>query len=286
MLWFDRAGKPLGTVGPPGDGSDPAISPDGATVAEDRSDPVAGTPYILLHDLVHGTDSRFTFDPKTDLSPVWSPDGSRILFCSNRTGERGLYQKPATGAGKEELLFETPTITVPTDWSRDGRVVNFQNAGVHTAFDVWVLPLSGDRKPFPFLQTAASERNGKLSPDGRWLAYESDQTGEYEVYVQTFPGKEGKWQVSAAGGTHPVWRRDGRELFFISGNGQLMAADVKSGATFGHSVPKPLFETETPLNAAFGVSQDGKRFLMDNLLEIGSIQSMNVIINWQAGAKQ
>ena len=173
-----------------------------------------------------------------------------------------------------------------TDWSRDGRFVIFENAGVRTAFDLWVLPLSGDRKPFPFLQTPASERNGKLSPDGRWFAYESDETGEYEIYVQTFPGKEGKWQVSDAGGTRPVWRRDGKELFFLSGIGQLMAVDVTSGATFEHGAPKALFETRAPVYAAFDVSSDGKRLLMANPLEVGAIQPMNVIINWQANSKK
>lgn len=286
LTWLDRGGKSLGTVGPPGNIREVAISPDGATVAMARMDPQMVTTDIWFHDLVHGTDSRFTFDHTTDEAPVWSPDGSRILFASIRTGKSGIYQKLVTGAGKEVLLCQTASLSIPTDWSRDGRFAIFENIDAHTRYDVWVLPLSGDRKPFPFLQTESRELNGKLSPDGRWLAYQSDETGRPEVYVQTFPGQEGKWQVSATGGTRPVWRRDGKELFFISADDRLMAVDVKSGVRFEHGVPKPLFEARTPSYATFDVSRDGKRFLMANLLDQGATQAMTVVINWQAGLKR
>jgi Tol biopolymer transport system component len=148
------------------------------------------------------------------------------------------------------------------------------------------LPFSGDRKPFPFLQTEFGERDGRLSPDGRWLAYDSNETGSYEVYVQTFPGKEGKWQVSAKGGTHPVWSRDGKELFYIAGGNKLMAVDVKTGARFEHGVPKALFDARTPGPASFDVTPDGKRFLLINSLEQGANPPMTVVINWAAGLKQ
>ena len=285
LTWFDRGGKPLGTVGPPGMMQAPAISPDGGTIAVDRLDGQSGTYDLWLHDLAHATDSRFTFDPSNDRNPVWSPDGSRILFSSNRTGKWGLYQKPATGAGKEELLYETAVVTLPTDWSRDGRFAIFENIAAKTGYDLWVLPLSGDRKPFPFLQTEFGERDGRLSPDGRWLAYDSNETGSYEVYVQAFPGKEGKWQVSAKGGDRPVWRRDGKELFYIAGDSKLMAVDVKTGVQFEHGVPKALFEARTPGYASFDVAPDGKRFLLTNSLEQGANQPMTVVVNWAAGLK-
>ncbi|MGO9259373.1 MAG: protein kinase domain-containing protein [Bryobacteraceae bacterium] len=286
LTWFDRDGKPLGTVGPPGTMQAPAISPDGGTVAVDRLDAQAGTYDLWLHDLAHSTDSRFTFDPSHDWCPVWSPDGSRILFASNRTGRWGLYQKPATGAGKEELLYETAGLTFTTDWSRDGRFAIFHSLAAKTGDDLWVLPLLGDRKAFPFLQTEFAEMYGKLSPDGRWLAYASDETGVYEVYVQTFPGKEGKWQVSAKGGTRPVWSRDGKELFYIAEGHKLMAVEVRSGVQFEHGVPKALFEARTPTGASFDVTRDGKRFLLINSLAQEANAPMTVVINWHAGVKK
>jgi len=286
LTWFDRGGKPLGTVGPPGIMESPAISPDGGTVAVDRLDAQLGTFDLWLHDLAHATDSRFTFDPNMDRSPVWSPDGSRILFVSNRTGKYGLYQKAATSAGKEELLYETAGLAFTTDWSRDGRFAIFDRLASKTGYNLWILPLAGDRKPFPFLQSEFSERDGKLSPDGRWLAYESNETGVFEVYVQAFPGKEGKWQVSAKGGSRPLWSRDGKELFYIAGDNKLMAMDVKGGARFEHGLPKALFEARTPGYASFDVTPDGKRFLLVNSLEQGANPPMTVVVNWHAGLKQ
>ena len=258
----------------------PAISPDGGTVAVDRLDAPAGTFDLWLHDLAHDTDSRFTFDPGTDRNPVWSPDGSRILFASNRTGKWGLYQKPATGAGREELLYETAGVTLSTDWSRDGRFAIFDSVASKTGSDLWVLPLSGDRKPFPFLATEFAERGGRLSPDGRWLAYESNETGAFEVYVQTFPGKEGKWQVSAKGGTRPVWSRDGKELFYIAGDNKLMAVDVKGGAKFEHGVPKALFDARTRAERSIRRQPRWQAVPADQFVEQEANPPMTVVINW------
>jgi Tol biopolymer transport system component len=218
--------------------------------------------------------------------PVWSPDGSRILFASNRTGKYGLYQKPVTGAGKEEFLYESSGVTLPTDWSQDGRLAIFYNTATKTGNDIWVLPLTGDRKPRPFLETEFSELQGRMSPDGRWLAYESNETGVPNVFVQTFPGAEGKWQVSAEGGTRPVWSRDGKELFYVSGANKIMAVEVKSDGKFEYGVPKVLFGVHMPPTGLFDVTRDGKRFLVLNGAEPEANTPMTLVIHWNAGLRK
>src|SRR5450755_695915 len=192
----------------------PTVSPDGNTVAADRLDPQTGLFDLWLHDLKRGTSSRFTFDRKTNDSPAWSPDGRHIAFRSTRDGIRNLYQKAIDGTSPEEALDKSLRSMRPSDWSRDGRYIIEGVSDPKTKGDIWVLPLFGDRKPFPYLQTDFSENDGKLSPNGQWLAYFSDETGRFEVYVQTFPTPGGKWQVSTNGGALPVWSRDGKELFF------------------------------------------------------------------------
>ena len=256
LTWMGRDGKPLGTVGPPSFLTALAISPDGGTVAVGKNNLESGFPALWLHDLAHGTDSRFTFD-SSDSWPVWSPDGSKILYTSDRDGKWSLWQKPASGTGNVEFLYQTPLLMVSTDWSHDGRFVIFQNLDPTTGSDIWVLPMTGDRKPYAFLQSSSMEALGKLSPDDRWLAYQSNETGNFEIYVQAFPGKERKWPVSAKGGTRPVWSHDGKELFYMAADNKLMAMDVKSGARFEHGVSKPLFEVRSP--SMFDVSPDGKR---------------------------
>ncbi len=283
LTWFDRAGKPLGTVGLPGF-MRPAISADGGTVVTERANALTGSIDLWLDDLAHGTDSRFTFDHSMNTNPVWSPDGTLILFSSNRSGKSGLYQKAVAGAGREELLYEAADEATPTDWSRDGRFAIFDTRSSKTKYDLWVLPLTGDRKAFPFLQTEFSESSGKLSPDGRWLAYVSDETGGLEVYVQSFPGKEGKWQISAKGGTRPVWSRDGKELFYNAPENKLMAVDVKSGARFEHGAAHALFEFRG--SNSFDVTRDGKRFLLASSLEQEANPELTVVINWHAGMKK
>ncbi|MCA1660594.1 MAG: hypothetical protein LC642_08695, partial [Verrucomicrobiaceae bacterium] len=231
-LWFDRGGKQIGSLGAAGLYFTLRLSPDETRAAVDLTDTQTGTEDIWLFDLSRGIPSRFTTDPANDSNPLWSPDGSRIVFTSNREGVRNLYQKIASGGGNEEVLLKSTEEKVPDDWSSDGQFIVYQTINRKTKWDFWVLPMSGDRQPFPFLQTEFNEQAAQFSPDGKWIAYSSDESGAPEVYVQTFPASGGRWRVSTDGGRQPRWRRDGRELFYITADGKLMAVDVKLGATF------------------------------------------------------
>jgi Tol biopolymer transport system component/predicted Ser/Thr protein kinase len=292
LTWFDRSGKATGTVGIPGLIQWASISPDGKTVAADRIDSQTQFFDLWLHDLTRGTASRFTFSSKTNQYPVWSPDGSHIAFTSNRgrSGIGGVFQKASSGSVQVEALDETAYSKRADDWSRDGRYLIEESppgaGGSNTGSDIWVLPLFGDRKPFPYLQTEFNERFAKLSPDGRWLAYASDETKRLEIYVQTFPTPGGKWQVSTNGGDRPVWSRDGKELFYIGADQKMMVVDVTGGAKFEAGAPKPLFDAHLATgNTWFDVSKDG-RFLIPAGLEHSTSVPMTVAINWAARLKK
>jgi Tol biopolymer transport system component len=279
----------VNTVGAPGNIEWPTVSPDGNSVAIDRLDPQTGFFDIWLHDLKRGTERRFTFNSKSNDSPIWSPDGSHIAFESTREGVSSLYQKATSGAAQDELLHKPASFGItPNDWSRDGRYIIELTTDPRTKGDVWVLPLFGDRKPFPYLQTEYDEFLARLSPNGHWLAYQSDETNRYEIYVQGFPNHAGKWQISTNGGSTPVWSWDGKELFYIAADQKLMAVEVKGGAEFEAGVPKPLFQPRIGPNPTgfpwFDVSKDGL-FLIPSPVEQASTL-MNVVVNWTAGLRK
>ncbi len=282
LTWFDRSGKKLGVLGEPGSYVKPAVSPDGRRLAVDRLDTQSGTYDVWEYDLARGTPSRFTFDPKQDGYPVWSPDGSRIAFSSNRDGHYQLYVKSAAGAGKEEILVESPLDKFPSDWSRDGRYLIYYQIDPKTRYDLWVLPLEGERKPYPLLASEFNEHRARLSPDGRWLAYTSDETSRDEIYVQSFPSLGNKWKVSVNGGTRPVWSRDAKELFYIAADRNLMVTAVKAGARFETGEPKALFATHQSPTRFFDVSPDGRRFLLVDPLPEAVTPPMNLLVNWAA----
>ncbi|PYQ10648.1 MAG: hypothetical protein DMH00_10485 [Acidobacteria bacterium] len=295
LVWFDRTGQPLGPIGPPGTYTEPALSPDGQRVALGRDDPKTGRSDLWVLDLSRGVLSRFTFHPSNDYWAVWSPDGSRIVWASDRAGHDDLYLKPSSGASQDELLLESDHVKWPDDWSRDGRFIVYEESNPtnpKTLVDLWVLPLSADRKPFPFLRTEFNETHAQLSPDSRWMAYVSDESGRAEVYVQTFPRAGGKRQVSTDGGDQPQWRRDGRELFYLAPEGKLMAAEVKGGPTFEAAVPVPLFGVRVPAVSIgsfrnhFVVSPDGQRFLVNTIAEGASSSPITVVLNWTVGSKK
>jgi Tol biopolymer transport system component len=287
FAWFDRARKQLGQIGQPGLYYRLSLSPDEKRVAFDSNDS-EGNDNIWVMDLARETPSRFTFHSGFNRNAIWSPDGSRIVFASNREGALDLYMKPASGAGNEELLLKTDASKRPTDWSRDGQFILYENLGGKTGWDLWVLPLSGDRKPFPFVQTEAAELEGRFSPDGHWIAYVSNESsGTNQVYVQGFSASGGKWQISKDGGRRPRWSRDGKELFYISADGKLMSVPVKSdSSTFEPGAPKALFDMRDARLQYFDVAGDGQRFLINNLVEEAASSPANVVLNWTADLKK
>ena len=256
---------------------------------------------VWLRDLVRGTDRRLTSDGSFNAQPFWSPKGERIVFLSNRGGHRNLYQKLASGSGQDELLFSTPNDKNLNQWSRDGRFIVYTEVEKNTQQDLWVLPVdpgaTGDRKPIPFLQTRFNEFEGQLSPDSRWMAYTSDETGQRQVYVRPFPPSEGVWPISLAGGSRPRWRGDGKELFFEAADGKLTAVALKATAGPKPSIeagaPATLFDAHmsTPGNVStvfeYDVTLDGKRFLVStNLGAARSTPPLTVVANWTARLKK
>ncbi len=293
LTWYDRSGKPIGTVGPIGDYDEPALSPDGTRVALDRMDGKTRTNDIWVLELAHGTFTRLTFDPSVDGGPIWSPDGRQLAFASNRAGKFNLYWKLASGAGKDELLLKSDVFTFPDDWSRDGRFILYDRQDPKTQTDLWVLPMPGPGKPFPYIVADTQQTHAQFSPDGRWVAYASGESGRQEVYVQAFPSTGGKWQISTEGGDEPSWRGDGKELFFLSPRLQLTAVDVKGGDTFEVATPHPLFSIRTPNYVNLGgsrsvyvMTRDGQRFLVNSSVEDAYASPITVVVNWTEGLKK
>jgi Tol biopolymer transport system component len=288
LVWFDRAGNRIGSAAGPGLYMRPTLSPDGKRVAVQRRDSQTGTDDIWLVDLARSTVSRLTFGSSNQAFPVWSPDGDRIVFASDRDGTSSLYQQISTGAGREELVLGSENAKYSVDWSPDGRFIAFEDQDPKTGTDLWVLPLFGDRKPVPFLRTEFNEGQGQFSPDGRWMAYSSNESGRREVYVQAFPNPGGKWQVSTDGGSFPRWRRDGKEIFYIAADRKLMAVSVQANSTFQAGQPQPLFEPRVfgaPI-IPYTVSADGKRFLVNTPTEGAESSPVTVILNWTAELKK
>jgi Tol biopolymer transport system component len=291
LQWLDRKGKRLGVVGEAAAYSNPALSPDDKKLAIGILDPQTKTRDIWIFDLLRGTKTRLTFDPADDMAAVWSPDGTRIAFTSNRLGQRDIYQKLADGSVPEDLLLGGKGAQkFVTDWSSDGKYLVYDTQ-VPAGFHIYALPLAGDRKPVPLVNTEFISHQGQLSPNGRWLAYRSFEAGRSEVYVQGFtlnsskPG--GKWLISTAGGELPRWRRDGKELFYHFGN-TFFAVDVKTeGASFEAGIPKPLFDAATVTNNITGgsipfvVTRDGQRFLVISPVEKEVSVPLQVVVNWR-----
>ena len=282
ITWFDRQGKKLGTLGDAGLYGGLNLSPDGERLAFRAVDPQTENRDIWVWELRRGVATRLTFHEATDRSPVWSPDGTRIAFFSDRDGTPTIYQKPANGAGEAEPLFEETGVFFPSHWSRDGRYLVYTD--VRSPINVFALPLQGDREPIPVTQSEFTETGGSLSPDGAWIAYGSNESGSVEIYARPFPEGEGRWQVSTDGGRVPVWSEAGGEIFYFSGNrDKVLAVPVKTGSSVEAGVPKVLFELEQPLPSlsTFDVTADGQRFIMAVPAEEDANPPIIVVTNWQ-----
>jgi roadblock/LC7 domain-containing protein len=288
FVWFDRSGKALETVAGSYISSGPtaALSPDERRVALEAA--ASSSTDLWLLDLERGLPTKFTFDPAFDLYPVWSPDGNRIAFSSNR-GKDGfdLYVKSATGTGSEDFLLGGEGGQIAEDWSPDGRFLLYKNVVANNA-DLWALPMGGDQKPIPVAQTAFTEASGRFSPDGKWVAYQSNESGRFEIWVQPFPGPGIKVQISARGGVQARWRHDGTELFYLAPDDRLMAAAIRFDAqakTVEVSPTVSLFAahlkagSQYPSARFYMVSRDGQRFLIATPKEV--TLPITVILNWK-----
>jgi len=290
LLWFDRTGKQIGALGDPAAYSALELSPDGKRASVNIPDEAGKGRDIWLYDLPRGLRTRFTFGPADVSGSVWSPDGSRIVYSSRRKGSFDLYQKASSGAGSEEMLLESSVDKYPASWSPDGRFVLYESLSSSRTADLFVLPLTGDRKPFPLLQTQfGGTDDGRISPDGRWVAYRSNESGRSEIYVAPFPAPGGKWQLSTAGGYFPRWRHDGSEIFYLTPDNKLMAASVNGkGTGFEVGAVNPLFATHiaTLGSYQYDVSADGQRFLINTSPEQATSSPITVVLNWTAGSKK
>jgi Tol biopolymer transport system component len=273
----------MAEVGGTGDLRAPALSPDGSRIALRQRENDGVNLDLWVIEQARGTTTRFTFDPGDDGNPVWSPDGSRIAWSAARDGWNGLMVKSANGVGAEERVAELGSGSAPTQWSQDGRHVVYQIFTPKTLYDVGIVDMTGDRKAQMLLQTPFNESRASLSPDSKWLVYESDESGRAEIYVASFEGASGKWQVSTRGGTDPVWSRDGRELFFLGADQRLMTVPIAPGDAFNPGTPQPLFRIVTEASRRRNVycpSPDGQRFLF--LVPVGeSTTPMTVMVNWR-----
>ena len=308
LIWLDRTGLNLGATGEAGDYFDVRLSPDGRRLASN-----AGLPYseISVDDLVRSVRMRFTIDPETDEGvPVWSPDGSRIAFEEFGPHVRtGIYQRYSNGAGDAELLVavEAKVPIWPTSWSPDGRFILYSRGSSPSQPEdstIWVLPTGGDRKPRVFVFAQVRAYDGQFSPDGRWVAYTSEQSGRAEVYVVPFEAgriltdgsgpknsdRTGRWQVSASGGRCPRWRKDGKEIFYLSAASQMMAAEIEAGAdSIAVRIAGPLFTCPIsipsfPSSAPYDVSPDGSKFVINTFSDENT--QLILRVNWTADLKK
>jgi Tol biopolymer transport system component len=279
LTWFDRSGKEVGILGAPGAYNNVRLSPDDRSVAEDQTD-VDGR-NIDVWVLGSNAPRRLTFDPALDQAPIWSPNGKQVLYDWTRSAGNQLFLKNADGSGTEEQVSDqSERLIVPWDWSRNGQYILFRKAT-----ELWYLTWP-DRTLKPYLQTKWTVRNAQFSPDGKWVVYASNETGSMEIYVSPFPNADSKWQVSSRGGEEPRWRGDGRELFYVSPEGMLMAVPVAadSGFTTGSSVPLFQIHRRPAISAqdvfSYDVSKDGQRVLVITKANQAASTAPSVVLNW------
>ena len=281
VLWFDRKGQQIGVALNPGIYGNVMLSPNGKALASDTTDPASQNTDIWTYDLENRSAKRLTFDPSLDSLAIWSPEGNRIIFASNRDLKFDLYLKDANGAQEEKLVPQDGPDRFPSDWSRDGKYVLYGRGP-----DLWSLSFP-ELKSTQFLKASSTLKSGRFSPDGKWVAYSSNESGRWEIYVSSFPDAKGKWQVSNTGGDQPRWRSDGTELFYLSADSKIMAAPVKTGTNFDAGAPVPLFQANpremvaTSELFSYDVSNDGQKFLINTQLKTEAMP-MSVILNWNA----
>ena len=283
LMWRDRSGTQTPLLPEAADYGDVWLSPDGKRLVFGLTDPIRNTSDLWIHDLARNATSRFTVDPGDDRAPVWSRDGKRIFFTSDRRGQPDLYAKDVAGTAAEELLYESPELKFASDVSPDGRHLLFLSRPIDQLPNLWALHLDGSGKPFPVVRTPAHDFIGTFSPDGRFVAYQSSQSGRPEVYVQEFPTAADRWQVSTAGGRQPFWRADGKEVLYLSADDKVMAVPVELRPRFSAGTPQALFSVPRAslfwIRAPVYPAPDGKRFVVLTPEE-DKVQPTKVVLNW------
>jgi Tol biopolymer transport system component len=281
-IWFDRKGNEVGAVGKPDVYGNISLAPNGRSVAVDITDMAALNTDLWTYDLQRDGAKRLTFDPAFDVTPIWSPDVSRLVFSSNRQNSVDLYMKNSDGAQEEQAILHDEFNKLPNDWTKDGKYILYARGA-----DLSFLTLP-ELKSSVFLKAVSILRNGQFSPDGKWVAYASNESGKWQIYVTSFPDARGKWQVSTNGGEQPRWRADGKELFFLSSDSKMMAAAVTTGATFDAGLPAALFQSNPrqPVSTndqfVYDVSRDGQRFLILTQLKQSETAPVSIVLNWTA----
>ena len=284
MVWTDRLGKTVASVGPPGDYVTPNFSPDESRLAVESHDLYTGSGDLWVFDLRRGTSTRYTTDGSHNNSPVWSPNGATIVYASREGAVVNLHLKSTSGSEPAEALLPPGPDRVPSDWSPDGQHILYQENDARTRFNLRVLRMPG-REPLPYLETPFAERDGHFSPDGRWVAYVSDESGADEVYVRPFPLSSGKWPISNGGGQMPRWRADGKELFYRAGN-TIMVAPVRTGPPFDVGRPQAVF---TGSFKEYSVSRNGRQFLLNPetpVTPVAVAPPISLVLNWMEELKQ
>jgi len=288
LNWYDRKGKKEATISQSSLVFDISLSPDGKRIAASRSQ--NRNIDIWIYEISRAVWTRFTFDPARERWPNWSPDGSTIVFASDRNKGWNLFQQISSGAGREELLLEPDLQKRQSNWSRDGKFIAYNADNSKNGWDIWILPMnpntqeaSGDGKPYLFLQTTFDEYRPVFSPDGRWIAYQSDESGSQEIYIRPFPGPRGKWQVSTNGGTRPRWRGDGKELFYLDADAFITVAETNLGSsTVEIGLVRPLFSfiRYTGGTDNYDVTADGQHFLVIEAAGDATSSPITMVVNW------
>ncbi|HSB36270.1 MAG TPA: hypothetical protein VLH41_05300, partial [Thermoanaerobaculia bacterium] len=286
LAFRDRTGRHLETALPAGSFVEFSLSPDGTRVVACATGGKTSEQNVWMLDLARNTLSRLSFGTGEEASPVFSPDGAQIAYSSDRNGKADIFVRAASGVGSEELVWKSGENKWPDDWTKDGRALLVESQSPRSQMDVWLLPLAGERKPVPLLTSPVNESHSALSPDGRFFSYSSDETGRSEVYVQSFPPGGGKWQVSTGGGDQALWRRDGKELFYLSSDGRLMAVPVSTSPTFSAGSPAALFNAATGEITPSGIrnfyipAPDGSKFLVLTYARGGKAGTLHLVLNW------
>jgi serine/threonine-protein kinase len=283
LLWIDRQGQVLGDACEARYYEVPRISPDGDWVATTIRSPKEGKQEVWLCDLRRNTLTRLTQDSRDSAFPIWTREGDRVTYYASRDAPPDLTWTLADGTGSEERLLTKDNAQFPTSWSPDGSVLLFIDEDPETHYDIWVLPVGEGNKARPWQRTEFTESAAVFSPDGRWIAYQSNASGRHEIYVGSYPGPGAKHMVSTAGGTEPVWAADGHEIYYLAGN-KMMAAGVTTAPDFTAGEPEVLFEAPTAVHdpvilANYDVTADGQQFLIIPQSNQRPTQ-INIAINW------